>query len=344
MEYSNTAAVWKGVRQVELETREIGTPGTGEVLLRIKAAGICGTDFHILSGSHPEAEPPLVIGHEFCGEIIDLGPEVPKDAAGKRVVADSYKGCGQCSYCLSGKKQLCQVRTWEMGVNEDGGWQKYCVVPYVNLFELPEAVSYSEAGAGCLLTCPPAAVEKVGISPGDTILIIGDGPSSLVMLQLARLKGAETILIAGHRKKRLDMAAALGCDAVVNTNENDLEGWLKDLGHDPDVVIDAVGTSETFALGLRTAGREGRVHLFGLPVSPLTNLPMDMMLWKELVLTSSTGDPTYWPTALDLIAKESLSIKPLISHQFSIESAPDALEFIQSNPEEIIKAVFIMEE
>ena len=115
----NISAVWKGTGRVELEERAIGTPGTGEVLLEIKAAGICGTDFHILAGRHPEARPPLVVGHEFCGEIVDTGPGVSRDAMGKRVISDSYIGCGTCRFCLTGKKQLCKEGTRELGVNEN---------------------------------------------------------------------------------------------------------------------------------------------------------------------------------------------------------------------------------
>jgi threonine dehydrogenase-like Zn-dependent dehydrogenase len=340
----NRAVVWKGPGKIEIEERAIGTPGAGEVLLKIKTAGICGTDFHILAGRHPEARPPLVVGHEFCGEIIDTGTGVPPSALGKRVISDSYIGCGSCRFCLTGKKQLCEKGTKELGVNEDGGWQNYIVVPYENLFELPENLSYAEAGAGCLLTCPPAAIERVNVRPGETLLILGDGPSSLVMLQLARLKGAGRIILSGHRKKRLDTAKKLGCDVVLNAHETDVEKWIEKSGDSPQIVIDAIGTSESFTLALKTADREGRVHLFGLPEALLEHVPMDMVLWKELTITSSTGAPGYWPTALDLISRKLLSIEPLISHAFPLESASSALEFMQEHPGEIIKALFMTEE
>ena len=343
VEKVNNSAVWKGPGKVEIEEREIGTPGRGEVLLEIKAAGICGTDFHILAGKHPEARPPLVIGHEFCGEIAAAGPGVAPSAVGKRVICDSYIGCGTCRFCLTGKKQLCEKRTWELGVNEDGGWQKYIVVPYTNLFELPERVSYREAGAGCLLTCPPAAIETLNVGPGNSVLIIGDGPSSLVMLQLARLKGAGRVVVSGHREKRLDMALELGCDDILNSHETDLLEWLCDMGDSPDIVIDAVGTSESFTLALKAAAREGKVHLFGLPESAFSGIPMDQILWKELTVTSSTGRPDYWPVALDFISRGLLKVGPLISHTFPIEEAPDAIQFIRRNPKEIVKAVFLME-
>lgn len=344
MQLINNAAVWKGSNTIEIEKREIDSPGPGQVMIRIKAAGICGTDFHILSGGHPEAKPPLVPGHEICGEITEIGPDVPGDFRGKRVISDSYVGCGACDLCLAGKKQMCKKGTMELGVNKDGGWQNYIVVPYGNVFELPKQVTYEEAGAGCLLTCPPAAIERVKVYPQDTVLIIGDGPSSLVMIQFARLKGAGKIIVSGHRKKRLDMAISLGCDVALNSHETEVDKWIKNSGTEPRVVIDAVGTSESFALALKTAAREGRVHLFGLPEAPLNNLQMDMLLWKELTITGSTGAPEYWPIALDFISRKFLSIKPLISHKFPLTSAPSALEYIRSHSREIIKAIFIADD
>jgi threonine dehydrogenase-like Zn-dependent dehydrogenase len=340
----NTAVVWTGNGTVEIEERAVKSPGPGQVLLQVKAAGICGTDFHILAGKHPEARPPLVIGHEFCGEIVAVGAGVTQTAIGKRAICDSYIGCGTCRFCLNGKKQLCEKRTWELGVNEDGGWQKYIVVPYTNFFELPEKVSYREAGAGCLLTCPPAAIETLDVAPGDSVLIIGDGPSSLVMLQLARLKGAGRVIVSGHREKRLALALELGCDSILNSHKADLLEWLKDTGNSPNIVIDAVGTSESFAIALKAAAREGKVHLFGLPESALNGIPIDEILWKELTITSSTGRPDYWPVALDFISRGLLKVGPLVSHAFPIGDAPEAIEFIQHNPKEIVKAVFIMDD
>jgi L-gulonate 5-dehydrogenase len=341
----NRVAVWTGDNKVEVEKRPIPRPGAGEVLLKIKAAGICGTDMHILSGAHPHAKPPLVPGHEFAGEIVETGGGVDKKLAGLRVGSDSYIGCGKCVYCVSGKVQLCDKGTRELGIDMDGGWAEYIVVPEKNIYFLPDGVEYHEAGAGCILNCPMAAVEMVGIVPGDTVLIIGDGPSSLIMLQLAGLKGAAIVMIAGHREKRLAIARRLGADHVVNTHQQDLAETLglvmKDRGvQSPDVVIDAVGSSETFNTAVSLAGKEGRIHLYGLPESAFSNISMEALLFKELKLTGSTGNPALWSTAMEFLSKGYLKVTPVISHRFQIDSAPEAIDFIRKNPKEIIKAVF----
>ncbi len=336
------AVIWKGNGTLRVMEKIVPQPGPGEVLLRVRAAGICGTDLHILSGTHPEATPPLVPGHEFAGEVHTVGEGVDTALRGARVGSDSYKGCGECGYCRSGQRQLCDRGTCEFGVNIDGGWQEFVVVPQENLYHLPEGVSYTEAGAGCILNCPMAAVEMVGIYSGDTVLIMGDGPSSLVMVQLARLKGAVTIIVAGHRKRRLELALELGADVVVNTHRDKLEDAVASVNSELSVIIDAVGKTETLSLALSLAGKRARVHLFGLPVGLIGNLPMDRFLFKELTLTGSTGAPNLWNVAMEYLSRKLLRVEPIISHRFSIEEAPEAIAFIHDNPQDVVKAIFEM--
>ncbi len=336
------AAVWTENDNVEVEEREVPVPGQGEVLLKIMAAGICGTDLHILSGAHPLARSPLVPGHEFAGEIVEAGKGVDRGLLGARVGSDSYFGCGKCLFCLSGRAQLCSKGTCEFGIDRDGGWAEYIVVPEKNIYILPDGVEYFEAGAGCILNCPMAAVEMVGIEPGDTVLIIGDGPSSLVMVQLARLKGASSVILAGHRERRLNLALTLGADRVFNTHNTDLIEALESLAIEPNVVIDAVGRSETFREAVLLASKEGRIHLFGLPGGTMNNIPMDTFLFKELTVTGSTGRPSLWPTAMEYLSRGFLNVKPIISHRFTIDKAGEAIDFIRANPSEIVKAIFEM--
>lgn len=337
------AAVWTDINRIEIQEKKISELGQGEVLLKIKAAGICGTDLHILLGKHPEAKPPLVIGHEFSGEIIEVGKGVDKKLVGSRVGSDSYVGCNQCKFCLAGETQLCEKGTCEFGVNIDGGWAEYIVVPVKNIYQLPEKVKFIEAGAGCILNCPMAAIERVKVEATDIVLILGDGPSSLIMVQLAILKGASKVIVSGHRKRRLDLAKEFGADRVINTNSEDISEVISSMESAPNVVIDAVGKSETFASALSLVAKLGRIHIFGLPEGLINNIPLDEFLWKELTLKSSTGSPSLWPVAMNLISKGFLKVEPIISHQFDLDKAQDALDYVQDNRKEIIKAVFDMD-
>ena len=334
------AAVWTDVNKVEILEKPLPEPGPGQLLLQIWTAGICGTDLHILAGKHPEARPPLVPGHEFSGVVEAAGNGVDKTLLNARVGSDSYVGCGKCKYCATNQAQLCEGGTCELGVNIDGGWAEYAVVPVGNVYILPEEVSFLEAGAGCILNCPMAAIEAIRVEPEDMVLILGDGPSSLIMVQLALLRGASQVIVSGHRERRLSLAKTLGASRVVNTERENLEQIINSLPRSPNVVIDAVGKSETLASALKFADRLGRVHLFGLPEGPMNNLPMDEFLWKELTLKSSTGNPALWPTAMKLISQRLLKVKPLITQQFPLEQASRAIDFVLNSRQDVIKAIF----
>ncbi len=337
------AAVWTGNNIVKLEKKTLRELGDNEVLIRVRAAGICGTDLHLIEGNFPGCLPPVVPGHEFAGEIVKVGKSEDSTLIGERAGCDSYIGCGKCFYCLKDERHLCREGTCELGINVDGGWAEYVIAPADNVYILPKEVTYDEAGAGCILNCPMAAIEKMKVISGELVLIIGDGPSSLVMVQLAKLKGAGGIIVIGHRDKRLNLAKEFGADIVLNTQSNNISGFIDGLAERPDVVIDAVGSSESFNLALEIAGTGTRIHLFGLPDAPLDKVNMQHFLFKELVLTSSTGNPSYWPVAMGYLSAGLLKIKPIISHKFNFRDIIKALEFIDANPQEIIKTILTFE-
>ena len=343
MQKTYLAAVWYAKGDVRVEEKRFKQPGPGELLLKIKAAGICGTDLHLINGEYPNCDPPIVPGHEFSGTIEAVGDERDAWLVGKNVGGDSYVGCGECLYCLQKERQLCQKGVRELGVHLDGAWAEYMILPRENIYLLPDCISFEEAGAGCILNCPMAAIEKIGVYAGDFVLILGDGPSSLIMVQLARLKGAGAIVVAGHRKARLALASELGADEVINTLDVDIGACIARYKKQPDVVIDAVGKSETLNLALRLARVKGRVHLFGLPSKPLDGIEMEHFLFKELLLTSSTGHPALWESAVRYISQGLLRVKPLISHRFTLGEIAQALDFIHRNSKEIIKAVIVNE-
>ena len=339
MEKKYLAAVWDSTGDLRLEEKSLRPLNPGEVLLRVKAAGICGTDLHLINGEYPGCIPPIVPGHEFSGLIEASGDEGNAWLAGKRVGCDSYIGCGKCVYCLNGQRQICTHGTRELGIHVDGGWAEYVIVPAENVYLLPDNVSYIEAGAGCILNCPFAAIESVNPGMGDFMLIIGDGPSSLIMLQIARLKGADPIYIAGHRAKRLALAESLGADRAINTHEEDIVSIMHNLDKEPDIVIDAVGKAETFNWALNFAGTGARINFFGLPGKPLNGIEMEHFLFKELKLTGSTGNPAYWEPAIKLLSKGLLKVRPVIGHTFKLKEINEAISYIKENPEEVVKAM-----
>jgi threonine dehydrogenase-like Zn-dependent dehydrogenase len=340
---SYLAAEWHGTRSVDLVPKTIREPQAGEILVKVKAAGICGTDLHLIDGGYPGCRPPLVPGHEFSGQVVALGPQVEPSWLGRRIGCDSYLGCGRCINCLQGKHHLCRYGPRELGVHVDGGWAEYVIVPAENVFQLPDNVSFEEAGAGCILNCPLAAVEKIGVQAGDTVLLIGDGPSSLMMVQLARLAGVGEVIVLGHREKRMRLAKTLGADRTIDTRAWEIRSFAVALRKRPEVIIDAVGKAETLNWALELAGVGTRIHFFGLPAAPLNGLDLQHLLFKEILLTSSTGNPLLWPTAMRYLSAGLLRIKPLLSHRFRLTEINTGLACIRQNPGEIIKALLVMD-
>jgi threonine dehydrogenase-like Zn-dependent dehydrogenase len=343
MKTTYMAATWRENNKITLENKSLRELGDGEILIKVKAAGICGTDLHLIEGKYPGCKAPLVPGHEFAGDVAKIGANVDNALIGKRVGCDSYIGCGKCEFCLRSERHLCKCGTCEIGVNVDGGWAEYVIVPKENIYILPETVTYEEAGAGCILNCPLAAIEKVGVGIGDFVVIIGDGPSSLIMVQLARLKGAIEIMVIGHRDKRLALAKELGADRTVNTRDCDIFEVMKGLQGKPNVIIDAVGKAETLNWALEFSGTGTRIHFFGLPGGPLDGIDMKHFLFKELMLTSSTGNPAYWQTSMKYLSSGLLKVKPIISHKFRLQDINGALDYIHKNSKDIVKAILVFE-
>jgi L-gulonate 5-dehydrogenase len=335
--------MWHGNKKITLENKVVRCLDKDEVLIKVRAAGICGTDLHLIDGKYPGCKAPLVPGHEFAGDVVEIGENIDQELLGERVGCDSYIGCGKCEFCLRGERHLCKQGTCEIGVNVDGGWAGYVIVPQENIYLLPDTVTYEEAGAGCILNCPLAAIEKIGVGAGHFIVIIGDGPSSLIMVQLARLKGASEIMVIGHRDKRLALAKELGADRTANTLDCDILEVMNGLHRKPDVIIDAVGKAETLNWALEFSGIGTRIHFFGLPGNPLDGIEMKHFLFKELMLTSSTGNPAYWPASMKYLSSGLLKVKPLISHKFKFKDINEALDYIHKNSKEIIKAILVFD-
>ena len=335
------AAVWTGPGRIE--TRQVPDPAMddGEVRVRLRAAGFCGTDVHIISGELKVASPPLILGHEFAGEVVEVGSRVRGVRVGTRAAVDSYLNCGRCEPCARGRKHICKSVT-EYGVDRDGGWAEYVVVKPDQIHALPENVSYEEAAAMCVLNCPLASVRKVGIELGESVLILGDGPASLVFCQLVKLRGAGRVVLTGHHEHRLDLARRLGADHVLNTLGTHLEAAARDLlPGGPQVVIDAVGSEETLQAALSLVRSDGRICLFGVPVRPL-QVPLVHMVYKTLTMVSATGAPDLWEVGNSLVARGLVQLKPLITHTFPLERAMDAYELVRGRADRVIKVVFVM--
>jgi len=290
-----------------------------EVKIKVKAAGICGTDVEILHGKDALFRPPVIMGHEFTGEVVDVGDRLKKLKVGDRVVFEpTVSICGECRYCRSGRYNLCSNRLIA-GFNSPGGFSEYAVRRQRYVHKLPDKVSYI-AGALCepLAVCTHAVLELTPIYPGDIAAVIGPGTIGLLSLQLAKASGACPIVIGKNKDEvRLDLAKRLGAEYVVNIDgeKETLSGIIKDLteGCGIDVVIGCCGAPASFSLGidiLRKGGHYTQIGLFTREVP----FPIDKMSYHELTLQGSFGQKnSAWKRALSLLGKGLVDTLPLVT-------------------------------
>jgi L-iditol 2-dehydrogenase len=321
--------VARGVGNVELRQIDEPAPGSGQVLIEVRAAGICGTDLHIY---HDEfrTRPPVVMGHEVAGVVAALGVGVAGIQVGERVTTETYfSTCGACRFCRAGRPNLCADRM-SIGSAVNGGFTRYVVVPARNLHRLPADVD-DVAGA---LTEPLAcvvhgALEQAQPLPGDLVVVAGPGAIGLLTLQAVRAAGARVVVLGtGQDERRLELARTLGAEHALNVERDDpaaLVGELTD-GRGADVVYECSGAGPAAQqlLGLvRRAGRYAQIGLFGKPVA----WDLDQICYKELTVTGSNAStPTAWPRALALLAAGQVQTRPLVSDIFGLREWRQAFD------------------
>ena len=311
-----------GVGKMDLQDIEEPVPGANEVKIKVQAAGICGTDLHIYKDEF-RSRPPVVLGHEVAGEIVDVGANIQDLHPGLRVTTETYYStCGECMYCRRGQENLCLNRL-SIGSGVNGGFTQYVVVPATNIHILPENIGF-EAGA---LTEPLACVVHgiLGpstINPGDVAVIAGPGTIGLLALQIIKAAGATAIMLGTTADQlRLALAHDLGADYTVNVETDNPEALIADVtqeGLGADVVYECSGAGPAAQQLLRLVRRRGRyvqIGLFGKPIA----WDLDQVCYKELVVTGSNASiPATWDKALKLLATGVVKTQPLITDIFDI--------------------------
>jgi len=296
--------------------------GPGQVKIRVGAAGLCGTDLHILKDEF-RSWPPVVLGHEVAGEVASVGAGVEGWQAGDRVTTETYfYTCGQCRYCRAGHNNLCLHRR-SIGSGVNGGFTNYVVVPAKNLHRLPDHVDFETGALTEPLACVVHAVTTTPtVAPGDVAVIAGPGAIGLLTLQVVKAAGATVILLGTDKDDhRLALGKQLGADYVVNVQQQDPAELVRDLteeGLGADVVYECSGAGPAAAQVLTLVRRRGRyvqVGLFGKPVA----WDLDQLCFKEIIATGSNASiPSAWAKAVRLIGSGAVQTKPLITHHFPV--------------------------
>lgn len=286
------AARYHGPQQaLRIEDVPIPRPGPGEVLLRVRAAGVCHTDLHFLSGLLNLGVAPITLGHEMAGDVAEVGPGVTTVRAGDRVLAYYYVGCGSCHWCRIGQDNLCDALVAEYGFINDGGFAEYARLPARNLIPLPAHLSYEEAATlGCSATTAIHAAGIARLAIGDTAVVYGVGGVGAALIQLAKLAGARVIAV-GRSPAKLNLARRLGADHVVDAGAGEVRGHIRELtgGRGADVVFELVGTAATMPEAVAALAKRGRLVFIGYSPDSFSVHPIQLVI-KEAVVTASVGN------------------------------------------------------
>ncbi len=326
------AARWHGRGDVRVEDVPIPRPGPGEILLRVSWCGICGTDVEecrdgpvVIPVDSPNPltgqRAPVTLGHEFAGEVVELGPDVEGFAAGDRVVPDVCLFCGRCHFCRRHEYALCL--DWAaIGLHGDGGLAEFVRVPARQCVRLPAEISDEEAALIETTEVAVRAVRHGGVRLGDSVVVVGDGAVGLITLQVARAAGATTVVLLGHRAQRLDLGRRLGADAALDTRDptwaRSLEGLTGGLG--ADVAIECGGREQAIGDSIAATRKGGRIVLLAVLGTPV-KVDTWAIVAGERTLTGSVQHhfDEDLPIAVDLMASGRVDVRPLITRRIALD-------------------------
>jgi len=332
--------------QFEYRDTELPQVGAAEVLIRNKICGICGTDVHIFHGEPGSADvnPPVILGHEYAGEVVAVGESVTSLRPGDHVTVDPNIYCGQCEYCRNGKKQLCK-RMQAVGVTQNGGFAEYSVVPESQAFLIREDVPYEYAAMTEPLACCLHGIDLAEIKPGNTVLIVGGGAIGLILLQLSKLAGAGRLVLSEPNERRRAIAEKLGADCTINPLESGAaEKYYAFTGSGADVVIECAGNSASVQSAFSFAKKGAVIVLFSVPKpEAVYELGLFDVFKKELTIKGSFVNPDTHLRAATLINSSKVSFSDIITHTYKLHQLADAIA-MQTSAESIKVVVDCTEE
>lgn len=315
-----------------------------EVLIRVAACGICGSDVHGYDGGSGRRIPPIVMGHEAAGTIERVGADVTEYKTGDRVTFDSTVYCGQCEFCLRGEVNLCDNRQ-VLGVScgdyrRNGAFAELVAVPARILYRLPESFPMEEAAMLEAVSVALHGVRVTQMNGGETALVIGAGMIGLLTAQAAREAGCSSVLIADIDAARLKMAADVGIPDTLQLSGNDLvaEVLRRTGGRGVDVVLEAVGRAETVVTSIECVRRGGTVTLIG-NIQPEVPLPLQRVVTREVRLQGSCSSAGEYIEAIRLLASGAITVKPLISAVSPLEKAAGWFKRLHAREAGLLKVV-----
>jgi len=332
---------YKHLEMVEMPTPEIGMD---DVLVRVRTCGICGSDVHGLDGSTGRRIPPLVMGHEAAGEVVETGPAASDLKPGDRVTFDSTIYCGKCYHCGRGEVNLCENRM-VLGVSpgeyrRHGAFAEYVAVPRRIVYRLPEGLSYE---AAAMVEAVSVAVHAVNLTPvvlGDTGVVVGTGMIGVLTVQSLKAAGCARVIAIDPDEGRLKMAREMGASATINPKAQDAVAVIKEMtaGRGADVALECVGAAEPIRTAINAVRKGGAVTLVG-NVSPTVEIPLQVVVSRQIRLQGSCASSGEYPAAMELMASGAIRVEPLISAVAPLAEGPSWFDRLYRHEPNLMKVI-----
>ena len=320
-------AVFSSPGQLRVVDGPTPLPTGRDVLIRVEACGVCGSDRAIFAGHHP-VTTPVVLGHEYAGTVVDRGPDVSDLKIGERVTVDPNITCGRCAFCRRGLVNLC-ARMTPLGIVRPGGFAEYSLVPEANAYRIADTTTFDEATMVEPLACCVRGIIQADVRLGDVVAVLGAGPIGLLLVQLARLRGAGTIISMDPMVDRRALALQIGADVAVDgTDEPAVREAIATAtgGLGADVVVEASGRTVAAQLALELVRAGGTVVWFG--ACPQDDRVSVRPFWvndREITIRGSNVNPFTQQTAITLIERGRVRVEPLISDRIGLEALEGTL-------------------
>ena len=311
-------------------------------IVKIKSVGICGSDIHGYTGDSGRRIPPIVMGHEASGEIVEVNSN-SKYKVGQKVTFDSTIYCGNCDYCDKGLVNLCSNRK-VLGVScdeytKDGAMAEYLLIPERIIYSLNDNIDMDDAA---LIEPASVAYHSISISEiktTDNVLVIGAGVIGLIIIQALRIKGCNNIIVADKNENRLKIAKYYGANTTVNTKEKDITNRLiNDYKNTIDIIFEAVGISETIGIGIEVVKKKGKVILIG-NISPFVQMPLQKIVTKEINMIGSCAIKDEYTTVIKHLSEKKLQFDKIITAKAPLSEGDKYFKIIEEGSSDHIKVI-----
>ena len=311
-------------------------PDKNEVLIRIKAAGICGSDVHFYDGTLTHCVPPVILGHEFSGEIVEVGAAVTRFSLNDRVVSEPHKGgCGLCMFCQTGQVEVCPQKR-AIGYKIDGAFAPYITMPEASLHRIPAHLSYEHAAlAEPLAVVIKGVLERTKVHPEDFVVVLGCGPVGLLAANAAKAEGARSVMITGtdlDEGTRLKAARQMNIDHVLNIQQENIKEAVLSLtnGIGADLVVEACGVEAAINQAFDILRTDGRIAAIGHTGRETLSVPWETGLRKAAHVTwSFSSNWSSWERAVSMLSSNKIESHQIVSHTFPLKDWKSAFESLE---------------